>query len=119
MKKHYSARPSTVKASKKVIADRQMGGKWYNGIIDGFKWQALIFDEPSHFGIDLSEFGYEDQDYWDENNGSSGKISKLWVGDEQSGETIINYDRGWDILPADEFAQGLFDAVIAELIPYL
>lgn len=40
-----------------------------------------VYEEPSQFGID------------------GGKISKLML--KQNGRIVCNYDRGWDVMPAD------------------
>jgi hypothetical protein len=47
-----------------------------------FHYWIKVFENPSHFGID------------------GGRISKLAL--VRKGETVCNYDRGWDIKPADE-----------------
>ena len=49
------------------------------------RYSAKVYDEPSEFGIE------------------EGRISKLEVRNE--GKLIINYDRGWDVKPADELAE--------------
>lgn len=70
---------------------------WEEGtfIIDGviFKYEAKVFEESSQFGI------------------NDGRVSKLqivkytrdnpWTWEN----TVINYDRGWDIEPRDEVAE--------------
>lgn len=55
---------------------------WTKGTINGFNFQVKHFPDGSVFGID------------------GGRISKLWI--EKGGKTYANYDRGWDILPADD-----------------
>ena len=59
---------------------------WREGTIinnkKGYRYWVKHFDEGSQFGID------------------GGRISKLMI--RRSGETVCNYDRGWDIKPVDE-----------------
>ena len=50
-----------------------------------FKFWVKHFDEGSCFGID------------------NGCISKLLL--RRNGETVCNYDRGWDVHPVDENTQ--------------
>ena len=50
--------------------------------IDLFHYWVKHYDEGSQYGID------------------EGRISKLTL--KRNGETVCNYDRGWDIEPADE-----------------
>lgn len=50
-----------------------------------FKFWVKHFDEGSCFGID------------------NGCISKLLI--RRNGETVCNYDRGWDVHPVDEDTQ--------------
>ena len=47
-----------------------------------FHYWMKVYEEPSQFGID------------------GGKISKLML--KRKGKIVCNYDRGWDIEPADE-----------------
>ena len=59
---------------------------WSEGSIkigsDIFYYWVKHYDEASVYGID------------------EGRISKLVL--KRGGETVCNYDRGWDIEPADE-----------------
>lgn len=57
---------------------------WVAGKIGNYKYSAKVYEVPSDFGID------------------SGNISKLQVVNEE-GKTIINYDRGWDVEPTNEY----------------
>jgi len=68
----------------------QVSGNWHNGTINGVRFNAKVYDEPSEFGID------------------NGNVSKLWI------EGIANYDRGWDIKP--KTADG--KKMVAELLQY-
>lgn len=56
--------------------------KVYNSI---FHYWMKVYEEPSMFGID------------------GGKISKLML--KRDGKVVCNYDRGWDIKPADPDTQ--------------
>ena len=56
--------------------------KVYNSI---FHYWMKVYEEPSMFGID------------------GGKVSKLML--KRDGKVICNYDRGWDIKPADPDTQ--------------
>ena len=54
---------------------------WKRGTVDGFTYEAKVYDEGSEFGID------------------GGRISKLTV---YTGCGVgANYDRGWDMEPLD------------------
>jgi hypothetical protein len=50
----------------------------------GYKYWVKHFEEGSEFGID------------------GGKISKLTIRKVGESRDLCNYDRGWDIEPADE-----------------
>lgn len=62
---------------------------WHEGalkIYDSiFRYWMKVYDEPSQFGID------------------GGKISKLML--KRGNIIVCNYDRGWDIKPADPDTQ--------------
>lgn len=72
-----------------TFAAAEIGGK-------RFTIQFVRFDDPSQFGID------------------GGRISKLWVRDEQLYKTVANYDRGWDIRPATAEAKAIVRKVKQE-----
>jgi hypothetical protein len=46
-----------------------------------FHYWMKVYDEPSEFGI------------------NGGKVSKLML--KRGGKIVCNYDRGWDVKPAD------------------
>jgi len=54
----------------------------YNSV---FHYWLKVYEEPSRFGIE------------------GGKVSKLML--KRDGEVVANYDRGWDIEPADPDTQ--------------
>lgn len=56
--------------------------KVYNSI---FHYWIKVYEEPSQHGID------------------GGKVSKLML--KRNGKIVCNYDRGWDIKPADPDTQ--------------
>lgn len=56
----------------------KVGGSWY-------RYWVKAYDEPSEYGID------------------GGRISKLTI--KRQDEIVVNYDRGWDVEPADEGTQ--------------
>ena len=58
---------------------------WREGEIkigkSSYRYCAKVYDEGSEWGI------------------NEGRVSKLWI--SKDGKTVCNYDRGWDIKPAD------------------
>lgn len=76
-------------------------GGWVNGAIDGFRFHAKVYDTGSRFGI------------------NNGRVSKLEIRDRKTGggtyERIVNYDRGWEIEPADGKHKELFETVLSYL----
>lgn len=62
---------------------------WHEGSLkvynSTFHYWIKVYDEPSQFGID------------------GGKVSKLML--KRDGKIVCNYDRGWDIEPADPDTQ--------------
>ena len=68
-----------------TMATAEVNGKKY-------RVQMVRFDEPSIYGI------------------RKGRISKLWVRGED-GTVVINYDRGWDILPATDEGKTILAAI--------
>jgi len=68
---------STSTASLRNVA----GTNWITGTVDGLEVQAKVYDEPSHFGMELD-----------------GRISKLSVKmPGEDGLVLYSYDRGLDI----------------------
>ena len=63
--------------------------KVYNSI---FHYWLKVYDECSQYGID------------------GGKVSKLML--KRDGKIIANYDRGWDIKPADPDTQLAVDILL-------
>lgn len=87
------------------ISAKELTGGWIDGTVDGFRFQAKVFDEGSMYGID------------------EGRVSKLCVWNEAQQKTsrniwratIINYDRGWDIEPATAEHKEILRALLAYL----
>ena len=76
-----------VKRVKESVDLKPIGNDWYSDtVIADYKYeiQVKMFDEPSYFGI------------------NNGRISKLWIRNLDTGKTVCNYDRGWDIKPTSE-----------------
>ena len=73
------------------------GENWCGGTIGkNFRFEAKLFDKGSLFGI------------------NSGRVSKLWIGNPDTHDCIVNYDRGWDVEPPEEY-KATFDSVMALL----
>lgn len=64
------------------------GGSWYVGRVEGHHFEALVFVEPSQYGID------------------GGQVSKLylWAAGPRNkrGKSLAVYDRAWEQEPTDE-----------------
>lgn len=86
---------------KKSARARQMGGRWESGRTDeGHIFEALVFEEPSEYGIQTPRFP------------KGGNISKLHVQDENRHD-IAAYDRGWDGgFPEDEHEETVNEIII-------
>lgn len=69
-------------------------GTWVIGTIAGHRFDALVFPEHA-----------ENPDY---ELGDS-RISKLWIRREADQQTVLNFDRGWDIRPVTEMAAAIAD----------
>jgi len=72
----------------KVLEDN-----WVKGKVGDYSFEVKIFDECSKYGI------------------NRGRISKLTLRDETGEHCLINYDRGWDIEPDDEYLEH-YEAII-------
>ena len=58
-----------------------------------FEYCMKVYDTGSHWGI------------------NSGKISKLEI--RRDGRIVCNYDRGWDVKPADPETQQVLDFLLS------
>lgn len=66
-----------------------------NGTYTSCKWWVKQYEETSEeYGID------------------GGRISKLMI--KVNGEVTANYDRGWDVRPADEATKAAYAILIKE-----
>jgi len=76
------------------------GGVWYVGRVGGYHVEALVFTEPSQYGID------------------GGQVSKLYVwavGQRgKRGKALVVYERGWELEP-DEDVRVVVETLVAEL----
>jgi hypothetical protein len=75
------------------------GGTWYVGRVDGRHFEALVFAEPSQYGID------------------GGQVSKLylWTGPKKKdGQEAAVFERGWE-LELDEEVRPVLEGLVREL----
>jgi hypothetical protein len=76
------------------------GGLWYVGRAGNYHFEALVFAEPSQYGID------------------GGQVSKLYVwaagARNKRGESLAAYERGWELEP-EEGVRGVVETLVAEL----
>jgi len=57
---------------------------WSEGTINGYKYWIKHYENGSEFGID------------------GGRVSKLQIRKAGTTRDLCNYDRGWDVEPANE-----------------
>ncbi len=68
----------------------QTQGNWKIGTIDGIKFNAKVYEEPSEeFGLNKSN------------------VSKLWI------DGVCNYDRGWDVRAKTAEGKAMVKAILA------
>jgi hypothetical protein len=79
-------------------------GTWVIGTIAGHRFDALVF--PEH--ADSPDFELGDS-----------RISKLWVKRLADNTTVLNFDRGWDVRPADANAAAVMDFLAAGLADHI
>jgi hypothetical protein len=63
------------------------GGLWYIGRVGSYHFEALVFAEPSQYGID------------------GGQVSKLYLWDgpkKKRGKALAVYERGWELEPGED-----------------
>ena len=80
------------------------GGTWVCGTIAGYRFDALVF--PEHADSPDYELG-------------DSRISKLRLQRLADKTTVLNFDRGWDIRPADANAAAVMDFLAAGLADYV
>jgi hypothetical protein len=76
------------------------GGEWYVGRVGSYWFEALVFTEPSQYGID------------------GGQVSKLCLLDaprKRDGRELACYDRGWDLRPAEAQVQEAMMRLVDDL----
>ena len=76
------------------------GGTWVIGRVAGHRFEALVF--RGHAADPSWEIG-------------TGRISKLWVQRLADRAVVVNFDRGWDVRPADALAGRVADFLAAGL----
>ena len=75
------------------------GGIWYVGRVGSYHVEALVFTEPSQYGI------------------GGGQVSKLfvWAGPKKKrGKALVVYERGWELEPGED-VRPVVESVVAEL----
>ena len=80
------------------------GGTWVIGTMAGHTFNGLVF--PEH--AECESYELEDS-----------RISKLWVQRISDKQTVVNFDRGWDVQPADATAKAIVDFLTAGLADYV
>jgi hypothetical protein len=76
------------------------GGIWVIGTLNAHRFEALVFAEHA----ECSDYELGDS-----------RISKLWLKGLNGGETVANFDRGWDIRPTTKIAKSIVDFLAAGL----
>ena len=77
---------------------------WVHGRIAGHRFSAQVFPEHAdHPDFELGE----------------SRISRLWLKRRDDGEVVANFDRGWDVKPADETAQAIVDFLAAGIATHV
>ena len=73
-------------------------GTWVIGTVAGHKFNALVFPEHA-----------ENPDYELFNS----RVSKLWIQRLDDETTVVNFDRGWDVLPVNPRANDIMHFLLA------
>jgi len=77
------------------------GGVWYVGRVEKCHFEALVFTEPSQYGID------------------GGQVSKLYLWDgpkKKRGKALAVYERAWEMEPGEE-VRPVVEFLVQELSP--
>jgi hypothetical protein len=80
------------------------GGTWVRGTLAGHRFQALVF--AAHAECASDELG-------------DSRISKLWVQRLADRRVVANFDRGWDVRPADAAAARVVGFLAAGLADHV
>jgi len=75
-------------------------GTWVFGTVAGYRFVVLVF--PEHAACPEYELG-------------KSRISKLWVQRIADKKMVVNFDRGWDLRPANPTTAKLVDLLAADL----
>ena len=75
-------------------------GIWAIGTMNGHRFEALVF--IAHAENPEFELG-------------TSCISKLWLKEQNGGETVANFDRGWDVRPRTTIAAAIVEFLAARL----
>ncbi|HAN99108.1 MAG TPA: hypothetical protein DCQ98_17500 [Planctomycetaceae bacterium] len=88
----------------KVTARPHAPGTWVTGVLDEFRFEALVFAEHA--------------DERDQELGES-RIAKLWIARRDTKRTVFNWDRGLDIPAASDKTQAVADFLAAGLAEHV
>ena len=84
----------TAKNAVTITLDSRKRDGWVTGKVNGYDFEAKVFDEGSVFGI------------------KSGRVSKLWM---RKGDETVNYDRGWDERPKSAEAKAAYTELLRKM----
>lgn len=76
------------------VENRNVGGRWVKGLMEGYDYEVLVFPKGSQYGI------------------NKGRISKLNIRNKDK-KTVAEYERGWTVKPKDAEGQRILKKVIA------
>ena len=84
---------------KAKINEKTRRENWVSGMVKlangrTFRYNLLVFTEPSKHGID------------------GGRIGKLWVATAARLTMVVNFDRGWDVKPATSDHKAVYAALL-------
>ena len=80
-----------------ITKDSRQADNWVTGKVNGYYFEAKVYDEPSHYGI------------------NGGRVSKLWMRDVATREVVCAYDRGWSVRPQTPEAKEAMKEVLAKM----
>jgi hypothetical protein len=86
-----------MESNKYQVHVKSIENQWVDGVIYGYRFQAKVYDAGSKCGI------------------NNGRVSKLWIFNEENCRTIVNYDRGWDAEPTDDEQKEVLQALLEHL----